>query len=253
MSAARWIVPLSASLFLCACGLSVPEIQENPTNQVGGQLLVKAIVNSVHCDLKNAVLYALGPSSRPQNRAKKQAFFTSDWGAQMALTLTVEEKWILNPVVVVTPMTPPSQVFTLGLGATVSADATRKETLNLYYTVADLRSGRPCPEPNNLEPNAPREPLLLQNDLKLKEWLLDEVMLVGTNEIGAPIDPGNIYKQNVLQHEVKFEVITNGTLAPALKLVTSNVNQSGTFFSTTRDRTHDLIVTFGPVDRHSEK
>jgi|GEM_PF-2991693 len=252
MSAIRWIVPLSASLFLGACGLYVPEIQENPIDQAGGQLLVKAIVNSVHCDLKNAVIYALGPKIRPQNRAEKQGSFMSDWGAQMALTLTVEEKSILNPVVVATPTTPASQVFTLGLGATVSADATRKETLNFYYTVDELRGGTPCPEPNNLEPNAPRDSLLLQNDLKLKEWLLDEIMLVGTNEIGAPTDVNNIYKQNVLQHEVKFEVITNGTLAPTLKLVTSNFNQSGTFFSATRDRTHDLIVTFGPID-HTQK
>src|SRR5450755_188123 len=85
----------------------------------------------------------------------------------------------------ITPLSPPTSIFTLGLGATASADATRKETLNFYYTVDQLRSGRPCPDPNNLEPYDPRDSLLLQNDLKLNEWLLDVIMAVGTREIGG--------------------------------------------------------------------
>jgi hypothetical protein len=233
---------------LAGCGTYVPEIQENAIDQAGGQLLVKAIVNSVHCAVKNAVLEALGPKGVPQNLSQKQGAFMNNWGAQMALILTVEEKSTLNPVLVLTPVSPPTAIFTLGLGATASADATRKETLNFYYTVDQLRSGRPCPDPNNLEPYAPRDSLLLQNDLRLTEWLFDVIMAVGTREIGAPVDAKSILKQNVIQHEVKFEVVTTGNITPAWKLLRANVNQSGTFLSATRDRTHDLTVTFGPID-----
>jgi hypothetical protein len=239
---------LLISSTLAGCGTYVPEIQENPLNPPGGQLLVKAIVNSVHCAVKNAVIEALGPKGVPQNKSQQLGAFMNKWGAQMALTLTVEEKSTLSPVAVVTPLSPASAIFTLGLGATASADATRKETLNFYYTVDQLRSGKPCPDPNTLEPYAPPDSLLLQNDLKLNEWLLDVIMAVGTREIGAPVDAKSILKQNVIEHEVKFEVITSGNITPAWKLLRANVNQSGTFLSASRDRTHDLTITFGPID-----
>lgn len=242
---------LCAGLFiasLAGCGTYVPEIQENPLNPQGGQLLVKAIVNSIHCEVKNAVLFVLGPKGVPQDRSRQQGAFMNHWGLQMALTLTVEEKSTLSPVSVLTPLSPATSIFTMGLGASASADATRKETLNFYYTVDQLRGGRPCPVPNNLEPNAPPDSLFLQNDLKLKEWLLDVVMAVGTDEIGAPTDVKSILKQNVIGHEVKFEVVTSGNATPAWKLLRVNVNQSGTFASASRDRTHDLTITFGPID-----
>jgi len=53
MPAIRWIVLFVVGVLVGACGLVVPEIQESPTDQAGGQLLVKAIVNSVHCEVKN--------------------------------------------------------------------------------------------------------------------------------------------------------------------------------------------------------
>jgi hypothetical protein len=247
-SAFRLWCPLLAVSALAGCGTYVPEIQENPVDQAGGQLLVKAIVNSVHCAVKNAVIEALGPKGVPQNLSQRQGAFMNNWGAQMALTLTVEEKSTLNPVSVLTPVSPPTAIFTLGLGAAASSDAIRKETLNFYYTVDQLRSGRLCPDPNNLEPYAPRDSLLLQNDLRVTEWLLDVIMAVGTREIGVPIDAKSILKQNVIAHEVKFEVVTSGNITPAWKLLRATVNQSGTFLSASRDRTHDLTITFGPID-----
>lgn len=249
MSTMRKFVPIFAGLFCCSCGLYVPEIQENPFNPVSGQLLVKGIVNSIHCELKNAVMDVLGPKGRPQTLSQQQGNFMKNWGAQMALTLTVEEKSVLTPVAVLTPPSPATSIFTLGLGASGTADATRKETMNFYYTVDQLRTGTPCPnDPTVLEPHAPRESLLMTSDLKIEEWLLDEIMAVGTREFGAPTDAKSILKQNVLQHEIKFEIIDSGNITPAWKLTKAMVNQSGTFFSASRDRTHDLTITFGPID-----
>ena len=61
-------------------------------------------------------------------------------------------------------------------------------------------------------------------------------------------DITSVGKQNVLSHEVTFEVISSGNITPAWKLVRANFNQSGSFFTTSRDRKHDLIITFGPLD-----
>jgi hypothetical protein len=64
----------------------------------------------------------------------------------------------------------------------------------------------------------------------------------------APANEKGPFKSNVLSHEVKFDIISTGTITPGWKLSTSTINQTGTFLSGTRDRTQDLIVTFGPPD-----
>lgn len=56
---------------------------------------------------------------------------------------------------------------------------------------------------------------------------------------------------DVLYHEVKFEVDTSGNVTPAFKMKLVNVNDSGEFFSTSRNRVHDLQITLGPTDQKS--
>jgi hypothetical protein len=48
---------------------------------------------------------------------------------------------------------------------------------------------------------------------------------------------------------VKFEVVSTGSITPAWKLVRVNFDQTGSLMTGTRDRTHDLIITFGPLDK----
>jgi hypothetical protein len=49
-------------------------------------------------------------------------------------------------------------------------------------------------------------------------------------------------------HDVKFEVLSSGNITPAWKLTNATVDQTGSLFSTSRDRTHDLLITMGPGD-----
>ena len=51
MSATRAIVPVAAMFFVNACGLYVPEIQENPLDSKDGQKFVEEIVENVTCPL----------------------------------------------------------------------------------------------------------------------------------------------------------------------------------------------------------
>ena len=90
--------------------------------------------------------------------------------------------------------------------------------------------------------------LLVQSDLGLYDWLEAEAIGVDTAEFGAPSDPNSIFKQNVLSHEVKFDVVTSGNITPGWKLARATVNQSGSFLSTSRERVHDLLITLGPID-----
>jgi hypothetical protein len=260
MSAVRWLVPVFASLLVGACGTYVPEIQEvsnlSETGQVlsvgTSQLLVQAIVDSIHCELRNAVTNVIDEDksvAKLNPGGRRSAAWLDKWVAQIGLTLTVEEKTSLNPAVLWSPLSPITSVFTLAGGGTLSSDATRIDKLGYLYTVRELYALGECPKDRIVQNSkAPTGSLLIQSDLKLREWLFDQVFNVATGEYSVPTAITTPLKQNVLSHEVKFEVVTTGTLTPAWKLTRVTFNQTGTLFSATRDRTHDLVITFGPID-----
>src|ERR1700730_18037963 len=83
---------------LSGCGTVVPEIQELPGDAPGGQLLVKEIVHRVRCEVQEAVqnVYDSDDNLVKYNGRRTLAWF-DDWGAQIALTLTVVEKSGFNP------------------------------------------------------------------------------------------------------------------------------------------------------------
>jgi hypothetical protein len=149
------------------------------------------------------------------------------WGVQMVLSLKTEEKGSLNPTVVWVPASPPTAIFTLAGSATLSSDAIRTNKLYFYYTVPELRRRNHCP--TGIQPDAPVSSPLIQSDLKLADWLYDQLAPAATKEVSFPTSPVGPLKQNVLFHEVSFEVVTGAGLTPAWKLVRANFNQSGTF------------------------
>jgi hypothetical protein len=261
MSAMRWAVPMSVALLLAGCGLSVPEIQENPKSPRDGQLLVHAIVSSVHCEVIDALHWAndnapppalmpaVMPGPPPALRLKpkkkiNQKIFPG-WGVQVSLTLTMEEKTAFSPSVVYLPHSPITSVFTLGGGLTASADATRTDKMSFYYKVADLLAENTCER--GIQEGTDKS-LLVQSDLKLTQWLQDYLTPVTLREGQEPTLKTGILKSNVLSHDVKFEVLSSGNITPAWKLSSATVDQTGTLFSTSRDRTHDLLITMGPGD-----
>ena len=234
MSTTRIAAPLLASVLLSGCGLglAVPEIQEIPGDVVGGQIFIQEIVNDITCEVGDAIndLY----------KNRKKGLFLDTWGAQITLNLTVEEKGGLSPNTNWLPPSPANAIFNLSAGVTASSDATRIDKINSYYTVQDFLKRGYCVARGN-------GPFLLQSDLKLKEWLFDALTVSDTGEINFGNDTaGGVFKQNVFSHEVKFEVLTNGNVTPGWKLTRVSVNQTGSLLSLSRDRIHDLIITFGP-------
>jgi hypothetical protein len=229
------LVPL---LVLCGfvggCGFRVPDIQE-VGGRVEGQRFVQAILTNVTCEVRNALndLYLAYP----------EGTFIDRWGVQITLTITTDEKGEIAPGVSWTPpgLTQPSSVFTLGAGVGFSADATRTNKINAYHLVVDLQKTR-CSEearPNGL--------FLLQSDLKLSEWLFQAVIAAKTNTIDFPTTILAI-KENVLQHQIKFDVATSASLTPTWTLTRLTVNPSGNTFAASRTRSHELLITLGPAD-----
>jgi hypothetical protein len=224
---------VAASVSLCGCGLTVPEIQELPWDVQGGQQFVQAIVTNITCETQDALYYLY--------RDYKTTFM-DDWGVQITLKLTIDEKGTANPTINWFPPSPVTSVFNLSAGGTLSSDATRIDILNSYYLVKDLNKA-PCP------PDIRGGAFILQSDLKLKEWLYDMVVAAGTNTVHFNKNkPGGPFKENVLSHEVKFEILSSGGITPTWKLTRVQINPTGTLLTLSRDRTQDLTITIGPAD-----
>ena len=245
MSVMRRIVLAVGALSLSSCGTYVPDTQDFPGNTGDQQLLVQAVVQSVHCEVVNAVSDLFAQAKQyPAMRSFTDKI--KDWGVQMTLSLKTEEKGTLNPTVLWTPASPPTSVFTLAGSATLSSDAIRTEKLYFYYKVSELRSRRHCA--TGVQPAAPVSSPLIQSNLKFGDWLYDQLAPVATGEVSVPTSAAGPLKQNVLYYEVSFEVATTGGLTPAWKLVRATINPTGTLLTATRDRTHDLQITMGPGD-----
>lgn len=233
MSAMQGFAPFVVSLFAGGCGLSVPEIQEIPGDTLGGQQFVQAIVTNITCEAQDA-FYDLYQDYKTT--------FMDQWGVQITLKLTIDEKGASNPTTNWLPKSPATDVFNLAAGATLSSDANRIDILNSYYLVSDLKKRR-CPA------QIRGGPFLLESDLKLREWLYDMYVAAGTNTVQFGRDVNNgPFKENVISHEVKFDVLSSGTLTPTWKLTLVQYNPTGTLLSLSRERTHDLLITIGPAD-----
>jgi hypothetical protein len=238
MSATPWIVPLSTMFLVSGCGTYVPEIQDFG-DKAAGQQLVQSIVYNVTCEVQDAFnrIY-----NNPDHPIKKPIFLDT-WGVQIALSLQVEEKSSINPIANWLPPSPASSVFNLAGGGTLSGDATRQDKLNSYFTVQEVKALGPC-DPGT----RPGGLLLMQSNLALDEWLIANLTAGETGEINYAKDfSDGPLKQNVISHEIKFDITNTGSVTPGWKLTRVSVNQSGNFISATRDRTNDLTITLGPT------
>jgi hypothetical protein len=229
----RFTVPICVAATLTGCGTFVPEIQDFG-GAIEGQRFVQAIVTNVTCEMQNAIydVYTRPPYTT----------FMDEWGVQMTLSLAVNERGAINPTVNWLPPSPATAIFNLAGGVNASAEATRVNKMNAYHLVKDLRTRR-CPDENR-----PGGPFLMQSDLKLNQWLFDAITAERTNSIDFGVG-GPLKGTNVLTHDVKFDVVTSGNMTPAWKFREVTVNPSGSFFSLTRGRTHQLIITLGPADK----
>lgn len=240
---ARWArigLACMALALQSGCGTYVPTHQEAGGDVVGSDL-ENAIVQSVHCELRNAMIDTF---IEDRQNGRHFADFMEGWAVQVALTLTVDEKTTVAPSVGMTFM--PS-LFTLGWGGSVSTEAQRIDKFNYYYAVRDLLKSDKCADnfPVKLSKQVGSGSLLIRNDLKTREWLESMIINKMTNVPNAPDQFGTA--NNAFSHEVQFIIDTSFGVTPGAKLATVTLMPSGTFLTLDRKRTHDLSLTFGPA------
>jgi len=173
----------------------------------------------------------------------------NDWGVQMQLQLIVEETSSINPgITFADPIraatifgTPVSQSFSFGVGGTVSSDATRTDKFTLYYLVSDLMKDNTCA--GGVDPQKiPADSLLLQSDLGIERWLRNALNVWYREAIPRPMP-----QIASLSYDVKFDVVTSGYGLPGWKLAKVTMGNGGlNLFTAKRERTHEMILTFGP-------
>ena len=131
------------ALVLGGCGTYVPNIQENPWAPDANRL-VEAIVESIHCEIIQAVIYVVSHDSmNPKilEPGRHTAWLYNNWGAQIQITLKTDEQSALSPSGSYSP-----NIFNLLGGANISSEATRTDILNFYYMVKTLcNTGKVCP------------------------------------------------------------------------------------------------------------
>ena len=253
----RRFKPVSALFSLCVvsgCGTTVPQIQEIvdspssdlPTVSAGGALEFH-IKEKVYCEIADAI-------------RQNTTLLPNNFGVQLTLDLQVDETGALNPgVSFITPMhtgvtnfvgfpfVSSPQSYSLGLGGTLSSQATREDKFANYWDVEKLKRnlvGDTCPKTPEHGSS-----FLLESDLGINQWLHDHLIpeiLYPSSQLDKNEDPA--FKQDILSYHVKFIVISSGSVTPTWKLVRIATNNGAIpLASANRTRTHDLLITFGPT------
>jgi len=265
-------IGLGGILILSGCGTyvpAIPEIWEDQGDQQHSPPLEGDIKNRIFCDIKNAILdiYNRHPRLRDEaflrEAAKQDKITFADFGVEVVLTLTVDETSTANPgLAFKTPMIPATtrfpnniavtspQSYALGLGANLSSHATRIDKFNFLYSVAELaKNPRPCSE----ESFRTGSSLLLHSgDLRISEWLRTALDLAGIakdDTTGLDVTAAasaNTLKRASLIYEVKFNVVSGGSITPTWNLVRVTANPTGKLFDANRERNHDVTISFAP-------
>jgi hypothetical protein len=235
---------VSINATLSGCGLTVPALDSRYTNEYSASTYVNSVASHIHCELRHAV---------QDTYAERPVPWLADWSAKVSLTLTVEEKANFSPGLSLTQLLRPDtffsrnvvvlapQSFNVGVGGTVAADATRVLQISWFLVFKDLlrevREEGPCSRTS---------PFSVEGDLKIKEGLFSGVLTA--NVMGTVSDPfqsgGPL---DVIEHHVTFNVDLTGNVTPTWKLVNVSANSEGTFWSGTRTRKDDLLITMGPT------
>ncbi len=254
---------------LSGCGTYVPDIQEFWGTPEDATYKVNKISAQVVCELRRAVQrvvyenehnptrFVALPGNPPPPAHRNLSWFVNKWAAQVTLNLIIIENTGLTPgASFITPLrnatttfpgaaaVTSSQSFTLGLGATASSTATRNDKLNMFFSVKELLYGTPSTALTCI-PNQPAHAdLFVQSDLKLYDWLHAALLPYDVSIINYA---NNSTAQNAITHDIKFEIVSNGNVTPQWKLVNISANTSPTLLAVGRDRTQELIITFGPA------
>jgi len=238
------------------------------------------IRRKIYCELKKAVQHVNEyPQTLIYSNGKRHTLpmLPNDWVALTSLSLQVDESSALSPGISYnetlrnatavfgvggTSSVSVPQSFNLGFGAALSSTATRIDKFNPTYSIAYLME-RPSRESvcenGEVFANAPQSsPFLIESELGIDKWLMGAMLTQSYLPSHPSIEGGGSDKGGgsslgplSVSLELKFVIISSGSITPTWKLLQVSANTSGTLLSMGRVRTHDLIITIGPPDQNT--
>jgi hypothetical protein len=249
-----WAVPCC---LLAACGTYIPSQRDWPKDTPGGvNDMNSVLVRSVVCELSYAVTVAIkNDRNLALKRRSRRAYsgFLNDWGVEVATDLTVTENSTISPTGLWTPVSPLTTVFTLGGGISGGAVSTNDNKYNVFYPLWALYKPnlfhvdsevRPCRDPSGNKEGSP----LVDIDLRILPLLESRIQIVTLGFAGAPRKEEIIAgEKNVLTQTVSIKETLSGDITPTWTFTTGAINPSGKFISAGRERTHQVVFTFGPL------
>jgi hypothetical protein len=281
----RLLMVLLASCGLAGCGTVVPNIKEAwdsdipgapsdgrypPTPPYWGAAQIEfEIKKRIFCDLTTAVHTANAYSWTVEHNGREGnvRYLPKDWAAQVSLSLEVDESSALNPGVAfnnpmasaistfgvlgkapVTFSTP--QLFSLGIGGTLSSTATRTDKFDPYWTIEKLSEDTPnvCNPDNKHDPVVQRADKtgytpaksspLIESDLGLTEWLVGALFTntaIPSNTGPEPPSKDQLGAERHVLHENGFkssditQIVASGAFPsiPELKKELSELKKGG--------------------------
>jgi hypothetical protein len=237
----RLINTVLPAFLLSGCGTNVPTLHEFYDSNAS-DTMIDALIEHVQCELKDAVQFlilddkdaAAFKSTLTRKPELPSLSWLYKWAAQVTLVITVDEKSSLNPSIFFTPPLPSatahfsngtttttSQSLSVGLGATVSVDATRKATISWLVKFEALTS----------------DTSLVKAKIKLDYFYnyarqINSEKIPPTSLLPATVRAGilgdfsksisaeaSASKKDALQNEITFVVLYGGSINPVWKLL----------------------------------
>ena len=249
--------------FLSACGAVTPNKKlfslDKPDEfgRSSGARYENNLVLHIRCETAEGLTYALKHWDLP---------WLKDWGTSITLTITdLDQSGLsagvtaINPLLNSTPKYPAggavtiAQMFSLGVGGSAAANATRTETIQYTYTnmdlleyarQANLQSSADCLKFQHLPQ--------IDGDLKIREFINDKAELAGLNNTslrGYKFDDYMYPTFNTFTEEINFVSSFGGNITPSWKLARVSANTNGNFLAAMRTTTDDLVITIGPLQQ----
>lgn len=273
------LILLAVGPILSGCGVVVPEIPEvwDRSDPLATQHMEMQIKRAVYCELRDAIAATRGNYSARYYQGKNVTT-TADlplpdtWGIQATFTFQVDETTKFVPGVsfntvlkngitnfVGHPSVTTPQSFAFGLGGTLSSQATRIDTFDVFYTVGDIAyvySKKDVCSYTNADlmgPDSHSSPLLVRSELGIVDWLPQAYQVsdflrssrAKESGEGPPLTAGS-YAADSISYNIKYIITTDLNATPIWHLVKFTGNTTGPFFDTSRVRTHQLLMTIGP-------
>jgi hypothetical protein len=242
---------------LSGCGIAVPEMQEFYEPKAQERVRENDVVNEVKCELNQGVQRALAAFSGNGPYAGKSVDWLNDWGAKVTLRISVDEKSALNPGVTffrifrnavktfpVGGNVTAGQNFSLGLGGSLSADATRTEIVDFTYGFKQLQ------QELGYNPCELRTGLFIESDLKIGDFIMNKAFIAAVPASVGPYQAAASKKSigpfGTFSDEILFVVAYGGNVTPTWKFVDISGSTGSPFFNTSRSSTNDVTISLGP-------